>query len=41
MNPAHSVSKRWFSAAGLAREAGGEPLHDGPWLVAVRVASRT
>src|SRR5690349_10652833 len=33
----HRVYKRWFTAAGLARElGGGEIVHAGPWLVAVR-----
>jgi SAM-dependent methyltransferase len=33
----HRVYKRWFTAAGLADElGGGEIVHAGPWLVAVR-----
>jgi ubiquinone/menaquinone biosynthesis C-methylase UbiE len=33
----HSVYKRYFTGAGLARElGGGEVLHDGPWFVVVR-----
>ena len=36
----HSVYKRWFTARELASElGGGRVLHDGPWFVAVRVAS--
>ena len=32
----HDVYKRWFGAPELAREVGGEVLHDGHWFVAVR-----
>ena len=33
----HQVYKRWFTADGLAAELGGaEPIHAGPWFVAVR-----
>ena len=36
----HHVYKRWFTAAGLARElGGGETVHDGPWFVAVRLGA--
>jgi demethylmenaquinone methyltransferase/2-methoxy-6-polyprenyl-1,4-benzoquinol methylase len=35
----HAVYKRWFTAAGLAEEIGGEVLHDGPWFVAARSSS--
>ena len=33
---AHEVYKRRFRASALARELGGEVLHDGDWFVAVR-----
>ena len=34
----HSVYKRWFTVEALAEElGGGEPLHAGPWFVAVRI----
>jgi ubiquinone/menaquinone biosynthesis C-methylase UbiE len=32
----HRVYKRWFRGSDLAREVGGEVLHDGDWFVAVR-----
>jgi ubiquinone/menaquinone biosynthesis C-methylase UbiE len=32
----HQVYKRYFDAAGLAAELGGEPLFDGAWFVAAR-----
>ena len=32
----HRVYKRWFRGPELAREVGGEVLHDGRWFVAVR-----
>jgi SAM-dependent methyltransferase len=38
----HRVYKRWFTAAGLAEElGGGEPVHDGPWFVSVRLSRRS
>ena len=35
---AHEVYKRRFRGSDLAREVGGEVLHDGDWFVAVRAA---
>jgi SAM-dependent methyltransferase len=34
----HRVFKRYLPAAQLAEEIGGQPLHDGRWFVAARVA---
>jgi ubiquinone/menaquinone biosynthesis C-methylase UbiE len=36
----HQVYKRYFDAAGLAAELGGEPLFEGTWFVAARTALR-
>jgi demethylmenaquinone methyltransferase/2-methoxy-6-polyprenyl-1,4-benzoquinol methylase len=36
----HQVYKRYFDAAGLAAELGGEPLFDGTWFVAARTGLR-
>jgi hypothetical protein len=34
----HRVYKRYLSVTGLAAENGGEPVLDGHWFVAARVA---